>query len=256
MIILKKKQYFEYKYYIDEDQAWYLHGYEEYGDSDYVVMMGNVNTASLKKLTNGFLDDENFMTDGEKVFYVGREFKGANPNTLKRIVDNYFTDGNNVYFYTNLLQDADPKSFVVEQIDRSYGISGDKYKYTTDFSYDKKNLYFLSNKIGDASTYVMLSPRYRKDKNNVFYLKKGCEGDYGYNIKISNADPKTFKVMFFEPISISEAIGYAHIGYDKNYVFESGVPNISSDPKTLEIISDRKAKDKNNEYSLELDVCS
>lgn len=155
-----------------------------------------------------------------------RKPKGYDWATFVRLNESYSKDINHVYYIDEIVEGADPATFVAPDDDNPNGLAHDAHDYylmtyplhiedmssfmkkDEDWAVDSLCVYFLGNvrkpdkskvPIGDYHTFHVLNPFYAADAKNVYYENELVEG----------ADPETFAVLKENP----------HYGKDKNRVY-------------------------------------
>lgn len=231
--------YFEGRYYVSDNYAWYLVAQEEYENRN-IVALGAVNVPQLRNFSMPNDDRSGYVSDGARVFYLGQEFEGADVQNLRSLDRDYATDLTNVYFHTKRMPGADFASFKIDRVGNS----------NSHYSYDKNNLYFMQNRIGTSEGYEQISWRYRKNKDKVFYHYHACEGDwYGTHSEVEGADPESFDIFLKEVDQNYDYPEQPYIPYDKNYVYREDKPVFGSDPQSLKPLNISEyigAQDDNN----------
>lgn len=121
---------------------------------------------------HGHHDRSPYLVSNNKVFYEGREIKGASAKKFEILHDGYAKDTWNVYYRGEELKGANSHSFKV----LGYGYAKDTW-----------NVYYNGRKIENANahSFTVLSDWYAKDTWNVFY-----DGE-----KIDDAKSHSFKVL-------------------------------------------------------------
>jgi hypothetical protein len=139
-----------------------------------------------------------YWTDGETVYYLHWEIKGADIDSFVHFPGEWAVDKKNCYKASRRIRDADRESFEV-----------------LNFAYakDKFNVWVLEGKVkgADAESFEVcddgdlggLQFGYGKDKNNVYYYDRGASAKV-----VRGASPETF-------VSLND--GY--FGYDDKSVF-------------------------------------
>jgi hypothetical protein len=137
--------------------------------------------------------------------------------------DGYFAKPNAVYFRGVALDGADPRSFVIDEVDSAY-------------ARDRAHVYYLGEPVSgaDAASFAAVggnapSTAYRRDHKRVFYLGKA----------VAAADPETFRAL--------EDSAYAQ---DRAHVFYQGELVRGADAATFVLLDAAFARDKTGLYFL------
>lgn len=222
-----------------------------------------------------FTADYRFSKDKNNVYFCEISTFGDSTNKSYRRLDadpesfmdlpyRYSKDKNHVYWDDNIIEGADPTTFIVYEGEKKYSknaisfdsrtpggeyLAEDKnYRYMREikvetkdggdlknlnqfYSVDGKNVYYQAKKIEEADliSFQALNGKYAKDKNYVYMEGK----------KNTTADTNSFQVL-------SEA--YAK---DKKYVYREYIVVEGADPNTFVVFNspwNRYAKDKNRVY--------
>ncbi len=158
--------------------------------------------------------------------YAERKPEGYDPSTYKRLNETYAIDINHVYYEFEVLEGADPATFVAPKDDDNDHLAHDNHDYyigktplhvadMSSFRYmgsnwaiDSINIYYIANvgepekykiPVGDYHTFRVLNIFYAADDKNVYYE----------NMPVKDADPSSFAVLE----------GEYHYAKDKNRVY-------------------------------------
>lgn len=109
------------------------------------------------------------------------EFIDASPSPYGPVVT-YAKDKNRVYYYTTVVKDADPESFIVLE---------EWYVKDKNHVYNARNNHEIY-KDYDATTFYVLGNCFVKDKDGVYY-----EHNFSKEVtKIENTDPDSFEILW------------------------------------------------------------
>ena len=152
-----------------------------------------------------------FMSIGASE-YAERKPEGYDPLTFKRINDEYAIDANHVYISNEILEGADPATFVAPENDSTKSLSHDAHDYylrkhplrvadmgsfvqkSRSWAVDSLYVYYFGLKanlddnkapISDFSTFRVINDSYAADAKNVYW----------HNEIVSGADPGSFAVL-------------------------------------------------------------
>jgi hypothetical protein len=139
--------------------------------------------------------NENFGKDKEKVYYNGDVINGADPATFVVVHGDESKDKNNVYLDDKVVEGVDASSF---------RYLGDDY-FADENSVYVSAIYKLAIIPGaqPATFEALKGSIYSKDSQSVF-----CEKTYDEAVLVEGADPKSFSALYT-------------VGSDKNFTYEN-----------------------------------
>jgi len=206
--------------------------------------------------------------------------ENTSQQTVKIKLNFYEIKNDGVYYGNNLIEGADPDSFVIlsHEFSHTWGKDKNKVYYvggciegvdpktinvlSTNIAKDKKHVIGNGQIINeaDASSFVLVNRYFAKDKNNVYDLRNFIPVE-GANIKsirsINERYSKDKNQVYLEHDVIPNAdpktfhiidTPNALISKDKNSVYLGRSAFQGSDPKTFTLLKDGYMKDKNQVY--------
>lgn len=141
-----------------------------------------IETADLNSfvILNSYTEKNYYGLDKFHVYYEGNIIQGADPKTFVSVDHiSYTKDKNNVYYYGSIVIGADAKTFEIP---------------SSGFPKDRNAVYYSGQRVtgADPGTFKVLSD-FATDKNNVYYLNSGNDG---WSLRIiPNANPYTFSIV-------------------------------------------------------------
>jgi hypothetical protein len=196
--VIIERNYASYKYKV-------LYEYQE---------IKEIDLNSLKVIKNEW--DQDYIKDINAVFYRSRKIINSDPTSFEVLDLFYAKDNTHVYNSGEILENADPASFL--NIDNTYQL--DNYQvwvYGKPINADIKTFKIIKyNYPGDTSEHISL---YSADKSHVYFQR----------VAISEADPRTFKILCSDSPN-------QYYGIDKNYIYYNDKIIEGADVNTFNVV--------------------
>lgn len=195
--------------------------------------------SSYKRLNATYALDVNHAYYRFNVSY--KILEGADPSTFKVLSEDYATDMHHVWFNGNMIEGADPATFVLP--DRSIISKIMNFGDISNLAHDAHDYYMrdLPLHVANMGSFRQIDSNWALDSLQVYYL--GIDGN-AYNKAVSVGDYRTFKVLneFYavdakyvyyknnivegaDPASFAVLKGEYHYGQDKHRVYYQGAPD-------------------------------
>ena len=180
--------------------------------------------------------NELYTFDVNHVYYrYNNSYKileGAYPSTFKALSVDYAADMHHVWFHRNMIEGAEPATFVVPNSKLADALAHDAHDYY---------MGEVPLHVANMGSFRLIDSHWALDSLQVYYL--GIVGNT-YNRAVSAGDYRTFKVLneFYavdskcvyyknnivegaDPASFAVLKGEYHYGQDKHRVYYQGAPN-------------------------------
>ena len=186
--------------------------------------------STYKRLNKTYTLDVNHVYYRFNVSY--KILEEADPSTFKVLSDDYAADMHHVWFNGNMIEGAEPATFVVPNSKLADALAHDAHDY---YMQD------LPLHVANMGSFRQIDSNWALDSLQVYYI--GSFGD-GYDRAVSVGDYRTFKVLnkyyaadskcvYYknnivegaDPASFAVLKGEYHYGQDKHRVYYQGAPN-------------------------------
>jgi hypothetical protein len=170
---------------VDEGRTYYRDNKNVYFENK-ILQGANAETFQNLKTASG--EGTNLYADKNGVYFFDKKIADNAGNKARALSSSYWTNGKDVYVLTKKIEGADPDTF--------------KLLDQESYSRDKSHVYLDDQVIPGANpdTYQPLERSYGKDDQHVFYVDRNQKF-----YVIEGANPKTFKVILYDPKTDSDA---------------------------------------------------
>jgi hypothetical protein len=158
----------------------------------YYYQLASSGTPEIKPISQSphsfSLIEHPYAKDDKNIFYFGEKHPTRSPETFEILGSGYTKDKAQVYFQTNIIKDADAKSFQIFKENQDFTGEGA-------YANDAHNIYYKNQIVlsVDRNSFVILNENYSKDRNHVYFHDKVLkEGD------VSSYFPMTWETLMPE----------------------------------------------------------
>ena len=185
------------------------------------------------------------------------DLDGCNSLTMQALLPGHEIIGNKMYYNGELIEEADPETFVVitdpEYRRNNYWYAKDKnnvYVYESTFSNNERVKVIEG---ADPETFEFTEDYCSSSDSHIFHYAKDKDSVFCWMTELEGADPETFEAVGYS----SNYYGGSALVIDKNNLYFGSTKIKNIDRNSLEIIKEsgngnraRFLKDKNNVYFL------